>query len=270
MAEQDGVRERYGERVLSGTWTQERQRLAAMAQVCDPVTVTTLQRLGVTAGWRCLELGGGGGSIAEWLALRVGGTGAGHVLATDVDVRFLDELDVPHLTVLRHDVVTDPLPAASFDLIHARFLLEHLPEREQVLDRIAGWLAPGGVLLVESIASFPVASAPQPEFRAAMQAVTAVLAATIGTDAHWARGFPEPLRRAGLTEVGASMQLPPTGAGNASARCWALTLAQLRPRILDLGLATPDILDRVDALLADEQFLGFGFATALGWGRRHD
>ena len=35
----------------------------------------------------------------------------------------------------------------SFDLIHARTLLMHLPEREEIIARAASWLAPGGWLL---------------------------------------------------------------------------------------------------------------------------
>jgi hypothetical protein len=48
------------------------------------------------------------GSAATWFAARVTGTG-GEVLATDIDIRFLDQLEQPGLTVRRHDVVTDPV-----------------------------------------------------------------------------------------------------------------------------------------------------------------
>lgn len=36
-----------------------------------------------------------------------------------------------------------------FDLVHARALLCHLPEREQALDRMLGAVRPGGWILVE-------------------------------------------------------------------------------------------------------------------------
>jgi hypothetical protein len=35
-----------------------------------------LTTVGVAGGWRCLELGGGNGSIAEWLAARSGASGS--------------------------------------------------------------------------------------------------------------------------------------------------------------------------------------------------
>ena len=63
------------------------QRFASLEALYDPRTIRFLEATGVGPGWRCLEVGGGSGSIAAWLADRVGG--AGHVLVTDIDPRFL-------------------------------------------------------------------------------------------------------------------------------------------------------------------------------------
>ncbi|CAJ62340.1 MULTISPECIES: class I SAM-dependent methyltransferase [Frankia] len=257
---------RYADDVLGGPTDTERARLAAMAAVCDPTTIRVLDERGVGVGWRCLEVGAGGGSIAAWLADRV--TGAGHVVATDVDIRHLDVLAGPDLTVLRHDVTRDPAPAGGpFDLIHARFVLEHLPDREYVLDRLRDWLQPGGVLVVESIVKFPLDSSPHPAFRRAMHSIDEALARTIGTDSAWARGFPAPLQARGLVDVGVSVHLPTTGGAGASAQCWALTLTRLRPHIRELGLADDDTLDEALAALADPAFFDLSFATAIAWGR---
>jgi trans-aconitate methyltransferase len=65
-------------------------------------------------------------------------------LATDVDLRFLGRLERPGLAIMRHNVVTDRPPAARFDLVQGPVVLEHLPEREAVLDRLTAALAPGG------------------------------------------------------------------------------------------------------------------------------
>lgn len=53
-----------------------------------------------------------------------------------------------------HDIVKDPLPAHSFDLIHARLVLAHLPARDQVLPRLVASLRPGGWLVVEDFDSW--------------------------------------------------------------------------------------------------------------------
>ncbi|WP_084132425.1 class I SAM-dependent methyltransferase [Parafrankia colletiae] len=258
----------YGDDVLGGAQDSERARLAAMAAVCDPTTARVLDDLGVGPGWRCLEVGAGAGTVATWLAGRVRPAG-GHVVATDIDPRPLDDLAGPNLTVLHHDITCDPQPPGGpFDLVHARFVLEHLPAREEVLDRLVAWLAPGGVIVVESIAGFPVGSSPHPAFRRAMHAVEDVLAVTIGTDATWGRRFPAPLLDRGLLDVGLTVSLPATGGANASALCWALTLSRLRPHILEHQLVAADVLDEALDLLADPGFFDLAAATAIAWGRR--
>jgi SAM-dependent methyltransferase len=255
--------ERYGQRLLSPEWGAEGARLGAMAAVCDPDTTSLLERLGLEASWRCLEVGAGGGSIAAWLAERVA-----HVTATDIDTRYLEGLAAPNLAILRHDVTTDPLPERSFDLVHARFVLEHIREREDVLERMVSWLAPGGLLVVEAFARLPAVRSPHPGFREVMDALVTTLSRTIGTDTDWPWTFPAPLRDRGLTGLGAAAQIPITGGANASAQCWTLTLNQMRPRILELGLASADSMDRALDLLADPAFFDFATANIACWGRR--
>ena len=75
-------------------------RLTALAAMFDSGTIRHLEDRGVRPGWHCLEVGGGAGSIAAWLAARVGPTG--RVLATDVDPRFLERIDLPNLEVRQH------------------------------------------------------------------------------------------------------------------------------------------------------------------------
>ncbi len=131
---------------LENAWRRARERLALLEQGYDPTTTRLLGALGVGEGWRCWEVGAGGGSIARWLCEQVGEQVGerGHVLATDLDPRFLDTSDQPNLAVQRHDVVADPLPAEPFDLVHARLVLMHLPARERVLERLVATLKPGG------------------------------------------------------------------------------------------------------------------------------
>ena len=105
-------------------------RLEAAEELLDDGTQRLLDRLGLTEGWQCLKVNGGG-SIALWLSERVGRRG--HVLATDLDTRVLEQIARPNLDVMRHDVVRDELDEQRFDVVHARLLLEHVPERERVL-----------------------------------------------------------------------------------------------------------------------------------------
>ena len=106
------------------TWRHEHERLKGMEQLWDPGTTARMAALGVAPGWRCLEVGTGAGSIAAWLAERVGVDG--EVLATDISLVHLEGLERPSLRFRRHDILTDPLPAEHFDFGHARLLVDGL------------------------------------------------------------------------------------------------------------------------------------------------
>ena len=129
---------------------QAGQRFSSLETLYDPWTIRHLQTTGIGAGWQCWEVGGGGGSIAAWLAERSGKSG--QVLVTDLDPRFLVEsaaLAQPQIAIRRHDIGSDPLPTQRFDLIHARLVLIHVPAREQALKRMITALGSGGWLVVE-------------------------------------------------------------------------------------------------------------------------
>ncbi|GAQ51360.1 class I SAM-dependent methyltransferase [Streptomyces acidiscabies] len=133
------------------------RRLEALAALWDPGSFELLDRLGLRSGWRCLEVGSGTGSLARWLTYRCP---RGEVVATDVDMRFLDDRageGRPNLCVLRHDVVEGPeFAAGPFDLVRTRAVLVHLPDRAEVVARMARWL------MVEEPAISPASSSPHP------------------------------------------------------------------------------------------------------------
>ena len=130
-----------------GTHDVERERLTIFENAYDPDTIRQLKALGVAEGWKCLEVGAGGGSIARWLAETVGP--AGKVVATDMNVRFLRGLSLPQLEVREHNVLTDALEKDSFDLVHARTVLMHLPDPAKALRVMTDAVRPGGWLFIE-------------------------------------------------------------------------------------------------------------------------
>jgi predicted O-methyltransferase YrrM len=89
--------------VFDNGYRTERERLASLEALFDPGTVRVLGGLGVGPGWRCLEVGAGGGSVAAWLGERV--RPSGRVLATDL-VRF-------------RTILADPTFAATSPLMMA-------------------------------------------------------------------------------------------------------------------------------------------------------
>jgi ubiquinone/menaquinone biosynthesis C-methylase UbiE len=116
---------------------------ATLAALLDATTFAHLDRLGVAQGWRCWEVGAGAMTVPMWLAERVGP--GGHVLATDIDPAFLPGTGGQLFEVRLHDVVLDPAPAETFDLVHARMLLEHLSDPDVALARMVQTVRPGGL-----------------------------------------------------------------------------------------------------------------------------
>lgn len=117
---------------FSNSAPQAGQHLSSLEEYLDPMTVACLQELVPEgSGMRCLELGPGRGSIADWLVDRVGPTG--RVLAIDRDPSQLTP--AANLEIVRHDLQQSLPVAGPFDLIHARLVLLHLPNRGPLLRR---------------------------------------------------------------------------------------------------------------------------------------
>jgi hypothetical protein len=109
----------------------ESGRLQLLEACHDPGTIRRLDRLGVSRGWRCLELGAGYGSIARWLAERVGPTGS--VVAADIDPRFLTNMPAG-VEVRRLDIRHDDLEVDTYDLVHCRAV----PRDKEVCPQFSG------------------------------------------------------------------------------------------------------------------------------------
>src|SRR5207245_1970263 len=96
----------YGLGLRNG-WSDEDRRLHAAQELADPATFRHLETIGIGPGMSCLEVGGGCGSVARFMAERVGPTGS--VVVTDLDPSRLEGCDGPNVEVRIHDIATDPL-----------------------------------------------------------------------------------------------------------------------------------------------------------------
>jgi len=245
-------------------------RFDALGALYDGMTIGHFDTLGVGEGWRCLEVGAGGGSIVRHLSERVGPTG--QVLATDIEPRFLEPLaDLGNVEVQRHNAAVDPLPEAEFDLIHARLVLIHIPERLDVLPRLVAALRPGGWLLIEDgdgIVSMHSCLDPQDDDEHLANRIREGLLGMLegrGVDFAFGRKLPRLLRSVGLTDVAGDAYLPVSDAVRLLERANAL---QLQEALLEAGIVTKEefehFLDRLD----DPAFLLAGPQVMSAWGRR--
>lgn len=240
-----------------------------MEQLLDDGTERLLARHGATEGARCLEIGAGGGSIARWLVERVGP--AGHVVATDLETTYLDEMHGPaNLEVRRHDIVEDDLEEEAFDLVHARLVLEHLPKRDIALDALVRSLRPGGWLVIEDVdyvSGVPISDHGARESQRA-EAVRLREFATAGVDHFYGRKLPAVLRERGLIDVGNEGRVWIMSGGHPAARWFQHSYAHLRPRLTASGDLTDADVDRMLELFGDPDWAAFSPIFMAVWGRR--
>ncbi|TPQ17469.1 class I SAM-dependent methyltransferase [Streptomyces sporangiiformans] len=239
--------------------------LAALRAELDPHSKRRLEALEPKPDWRCLEIGAGSGSIARWLAERCP---SGKVVATDIELSSLGEAGVPNLEIVRHDVTTDDFPEGSFDLIYARYVFSHLRSRESDLARVASWLAPGGWLLLEEPAKFPIESARDAAYREVSLATLEIYKEQVGTDLDWPRSFPAPLVELGLEDIGMDGSLSVVGGNRAMGLFWGEAIKGWGPTVVAAGKATEEQIEQAAGRMYQDDFWDLGLATAAAWGRR--
>jgi len=246
---------------------QERERLGKLSEWLDPGTIRHLETIGVEEGWRCLEAGAGAGSIARWLAERVGEKGA--VLATDLDTKFLDDIDEPNLEVQRHDILSDPLPEETFDLAHARLLLMHLPAREEAFRRMVAAVKPGGWVFVEDMDMVTwIDATPAPAMDRIRDAMQGLLAMA-GADIFFGRRLAQLFTNAGLGDAWIEGRIDlGRRADSAGLQQFKISLIQLRAMMVENRLATAEDVDEAIRLIDDASWYGMPPAIIAAWCRK--
>ena len=235
---------------------QTAARFRSLAAVFDPGTVRHLTEIGVTHGWNCLEIGAGGGTVADWLCDRVGAQG--HVIATDINTQFLKSLGKANLDVRRHDIAVDPLPEAAFDLIHVRLVLMHLRERDRILRRIVSALKSGGWLLAEEFDSLSLRADPEvSSTEIPIKTLSALerLLAKRDVDLLYGRRLAARMHSLGIIEIAAEARLFMWGARSIGLELLRASIEEVRDEMIELGLIDESEFERDMRLLDDQELL---------------
>lgn len=216
------------------------ERLALLAALFDPASLRQFDACGMRKGWRCWEVGAGGPTLVRKIAERVGDTG--RVLATDIDASWAKEAASRTIEVRTHDVAQEPPPNERFDLVHARLVLVHLPERERAFRNMTSVLKPGGWLVLEDAdpALQPLscidAYGPEQELANRIRQGFRALLSSRGADIAFGRRLPRMFRNAGMVELSAEAYFPV-----AMPECIPLeiaTIRMIRSDLLNNGIAT--------------------------------
>jgi 2-polyprenyl-3-methyl-5-hydroxy-6-metoxy-1,4-benzoquinol methylase len=136
---------------------RELERLRRIERIFDAASQGLLEAAQIPRGACCLEVGAGAGSIAAWLAERVGVQG--EVVAVDLDTSFLHaRSSAARMRIVEADVRRAGLAASHFDAAHARYALVHNADWEALIDAVIACLKPGAAIVLEE-PDFTVAKA---------------------------------------------------------------------------------------------------------------
>jgi SAM-dependent methyltransferase len=217
-------------------------QLRTLESLLDPLTTARLAAV-LRPGANCWEVGAGGGSVARSMARAVGAEG--RVIATDIEPTRVATED--NMSILRHDVRSDPSPGGPFDVIHARLVLLHLPERRRVLRQLGQALAPGGWLVVEEwdcATALRVLAAPSDDAAKLFQQVIEALLGCLqdrGADLNWAQNVHTEMALAGLTEVDTATHAESWAGGSAGLSLHRTNSRQLATRLLAMGISAEQL-----------------------------
>lgn len=243
--------------------------LEYLATIMDQFSQKRLTKARFLPAGRCLEIGAGSGSIACWMADEIGPGGL--VVATDIKPQHIPNRT--RLQVIKHDIASDePLPHESYDLIHARLVLAHLPDRWALVAKLADLVAPGGALVIEEWGAWagPMLTCPDPGGAALYEQYQETLLEVFrsaGNDPTWALHVPEAMADAGLTDLDVVGETASWPGGTAGCKLPALVSVELADRLMAAGMDAED-LARLRKILVDPKTLVLGNVTISTIGRR--
>src|SRR5215831_15877272 len=187
-----------------GHTPEEYARLRMQARMWEPATGKLLDRIGLGPGASCLDAGCGPGETMRLMAERAGPSG--RVLGIDTDASLgamalatLHDAGHRHCAFHAHDLTGgEPIPGEPFDLVYARLLLFHLPQRAAVLARLWDAVAPGGHLLVQDYDIRGITVLPELASVAELGRVITRVFQAVGADVHTGARLPQLFTQAGI------------------------------------------------------------------------
>jgi ubiquinone/menaquinone biosynthesis C-methylase UbiE len=253
-----------------------RERLRLIARIMRPTTLALFERAGVRDGAICLDAGCGGGDVSLELARLVGARG--RVVGVDLDAVNLEAAraeaaaaGVANVEFRQGDILAQAAPPTGFGVVYARFLLTHLREPAQAVERLRDLLAPGGLLIVEDIDfSGHFSHPPSPAFAAYVDLYQRTALAR-GAHPDIGPQLPRLLDAAGLGPAEMYVVQPACLRGEVKLGN-AVTMEAIAESVLAAGLATRAEIDRtIDELyrLARDETTVMSFPRIVqSWGRK--
>ena len=241
-------------------------RLERQADFVADVEDQLLATLGLPMAGRLLDLGCGPGAVAARIRQRRPNL---EVVGLDHDAGLL-ALARARLTPLRADAAVLPFAAQSFDAVHARLVLRHLPRAAAALAEIRRVLRPGGRLIVVDSDDGSLVLHPQPEELARALTAKHQTARRRGADPFIGRRLVELVDAAGFSALTVRAQVIDSGAVGRSTFA-AVVLSPIAGAI-DADLLPPADQEQAAAAIRrwTEEPGAFGMTTVVRVGGTRD
>ncbi len=238
--------------VIANDSEEERTRLRLLAELTDPYTCYRLETIGVGPGWRCLEIGAGLGTVSTWLADKIGREG--EVVCTDLQTKFLEDVDHPRIHVEQLDILQEPQRHEAFDLAVARNVHHHIPDRLAAMRNLVEMVKPGGHILYVEPDLHPAMADFHPVWRRAFEAFRQ-WGEQHDIDLFTGRRLPHQLSAAGLDIVSARGEtaLFSGKGGDPAVELYRRTFALIMDDLVAMGFLSQADGDEVYRLLDSEQ-----------------
>lgn len=262
---------------LLGVSEAERERLIAQCEIHGAEAADLLDRIGVEPGWHAIDMGCGPLGVLDLMEQRAGP--AGQVVGLDREARMLEmagrsiaERGLRRVRLVEAEAQATGLPAASFDLAHARLVLVNVPYPAEVVAEMVRLVRPGGWVALQEVDWVSwVCEPPHPAWDRLMAAITSVWGKA-GLDPFIGRRLAGMLRAAGLVGVEAKAHAYVWRPGDLYQTLLITFAGIARERILAAGELAEVELDRLLAELTEHlAHPGTSVVYALffqAWGRK--
>lgn len=227
------------------------QRLEIVHEIWGQGTREAALQSGLARGMKVADFGCGVGTVSTMLAELVGPEG--RVTALDLSGEQIEmararagQAGFANVEFHEGNAMRTGLPDASFDLVHCRLLLLHLPDPMAALAEMKRVLRPGGILFVEDADMASGHSVP-PSALDRFAELYPRLGRTRGLDYTLAGRLHLLVLQAGMVELSVRFNQPAYLTGRPR-RGYELSLEEARPHLIEAGLITAGELD---ALLAE-------------------
>ncbi len=261
---------------IHGTSPDEQRRLSLMNDIAN---AGSLREAGVRPGERVLDAGSGLGQLTRMMAAAAGP--AGRVIGIEYSAEQLaaarrlaiEAGEADSVEFRQGDAAAPPLEAhewGSFDLVHTRFLLEHLKDPAGVVRAMVRAARPGGRIVIEDDDHDLLRLWPEPDGVMAVWSAYQETYRRSGCDPLIGRKLPRLLHEAGAAPTRATWIFFGACAGDPAFPSVVANmhgiLAGARDAILATRFVDEAAFDRgLEALLAWESVPGASFGLAIAW-----